>query len=336
MDGAAHRPEITDNEIMAGKISEPFLPVELSPAALRQLPAQQAARVILLRLLEALETNRPGTLAGEDAERLHDLRVAVRRTRAALGQLRGIFAPENLAHFREEFRWLGQVTGPARDLDVYLLGFPAYQAGLPTNYRGDLAPLLALLQARRQEAHQELVRGLESRRYARLVTEWRQFLTVPAGGEPVPENAQVPTGELADARLRKLFSRVCRKGRRIDAASPPGDLHALRILCKKLRYLLEFFALLYPPKPVGRLIRTLKALQDNLGAIQDLTVQARALVRFAEELQAAGEVPARTLLAMGMLIANLERRREAERAAFTKAFAHFADKRNRAFFKRLG
>ena len=268
-------------------------------------------------------------------ERLHDLRVAVRRTRAALGQLRGIFPPEQLAHFRAEFRWLGEVTGPARDLDVYLLGFPDYQAGLPAEYRDDLAPLLALLQVRRREAHQALVRGLESRRYGRLVTEWRQFLTAPAGGEPVPENAQVPIGDLADARLRKLFARVCRKGRRIDAASPPGDLHALRILCKKLRYLLEFFALFYPPKKVGRLIRTLKGLQDNLGAIQDLTVQARALVRFAEELQAAGEVPARTLLAMGMLIANLERRREAERAAFAGPFSRFTGKRNRAFFKQL-
>ena len=165
------------------------------------------------------------------------------------------------------------------------------------------------------------------------MTGWRQFLAAPAGGEPVPENAQVPIGELADARLRKLFSRVCKKGRRIDAASPPGDLHALRILCKKLRYLLEFFALLYPPKPVGRLIRTLKGLQDNLGAIQDLTVQARVARRFAEELQAAGEVPVRTLLAMGMLIANLERRRETERAAFAGPFSRFTGQQNRAFFK---
>ncbi len=320
---------------MTKKLPEPFLPSELPPPALRQLPAQQAVRLILLRLLDALETNRPGTLAGKEVERLHDLRVAVRRTRAALGQLRGIFPPEQLAHFRAEFRWLGEVTGPTRDLDVYLLGFPDYQAGLPAAYRDDLAPLLALLQVRRREAHQALVRGLESLRYGRLVTEWRQFLTAPAGGEPVPEHAQVPIGDLAGARLCKLFARVCKKGRRIDAASPPGDLHTLRILCKKLRYLLEFFALFYPPKKVRRLIRTLKGLQDNLGAIQDLTVQARALVRFAEELQAAGEVPARTLLAMGMLIANLERCREAERAAFAGTFSRFTGKRNRTFFKQL-
>ena len=39
-----------------------------------------------------------------------------------------VFAPEGLTHFRAEFRWLQQVTGDARDMDVYLLGFEELRA----------------------------------------------------------------------------------------------------------------------------------------------------------------------------------------------------------------
>lgn len=313
-----------------------FLPADLPAADLNRMPAREAARRVLLQLLDALETNRSGAMEGQDAEYLHDFRVGVRRTRAALGQLRGIFPPDELAHFRGEFRWLGQVTGPSRDLDVYLLIFPEYRAGLPEDYRDDLEPLHALLRAHLKEARKDLVGGLHSRRYRTLVEEWRQFLTAAADEVPIPENAQRPIGELATARIRKLFSRVCKKGGRIDAESPATDLHALRIHCKKLRYLLEFFAGLYPQKEVGRLIRSLKKLQDNLGAFQDLSVQIRALAGFAEELQKTGQAPVRTLLAMGMLIENLEQRREAVRSEFAEPFSRFSDKRNRKFSKRLG
>lgn len=321
---------------MTAKRPTAYLPEELSVAARKQLLAGEAVRRILVQLLETMDAMRPGTLDGRDPEELHDFRVAVRRTRAALGQLRGIFPPDKLAHFRDEFRWLGKVTGPARDFDVYLFIFPEYLVSLPEDYREDLKPLRALLQAHQQQAHNDLVSGLNSGRYHTLATEWRQFLAAAPKEEPHPKNATLPIGELADARLRKLFSRVRRQGRRIDAASPPSDLHALRILCKKLRYLLEFFAALYPPKPVDRLIRTLKELQDNLGAFQDLSVQTRALADFAVELQQKGRAPVRTLLAMGMLIGNLEQRREAVRSAFAESFARFVGEKNRAFFKRLG
>ena len=93
-------------------------------------PADGAAAALLLRLLGTIEQNLPGTLADVDSEFLHDLRVGVRRSRSAQRQLARVFPPEPLARFRAEFRRLQQVTGPTRDLDVYLLELDDFSSAL--------------------------------------------------------------------------------------------------------------------------------------------------------------------------------------------------------------
>ena len=106
------------------------LDVALEPAQ----RADSAAVVILTRLTSAIEANLPGTLADVDSEFLHDLRVAVRRTRSLQRELKAVFPPAELARFRTEFRWLQEVTGPSRDLDVYLLEFDEF-AGIAARSR---------------------------------------------------------------------------------------------------------------------------------------------------------------------------------------------------------
>ena len=82
--------------------------------------APVAVSVVLLDLLDTLEANVDGVLRDIDTEFLHDLRVSVRRTRSAL-KLLGSVTPDATGHFRDEFKWLGDVTTPVRDLDVHLL-----------------------------------------------------------------------------------------------------------------------------------------------------------------------------------------------------------------------
>ena len=87
------------------------------------MPASIAVARLLLRLLDTLEQNVDGVLRDIDTEFLHDLRVAVRRTRSAI-KLLGEVLPADLAkHYAAEFKWLGDLTTPTRDLDVHLLGF---------------------------------------------------------------------------------------------------------------------------------------------------------------------------------------------------------------------
>ena len=97
--------------------------------------SDRAAGRILPALLEVIEANLPGAVADIDSEFLHDLRVSVRRTRSLQRQLRAAFPAEPLQHFRAEFRWLQRVTGPSRDLDVYVLEFDDFSATLPERRR---------------------------------------------------------------------------------------------------------------------------------------------------------------------------------------------------------
>ena len=109
------------------------------------MPAPVAVARLLLRLLDTLELNVPGVLRDIDTEFLHDLRVAVRRTRSAI-KLLGEVLPADLAeHYKTEFKWLGDVTTPVRDLDVHLLGFDAMAGQLVAASPADLEPLRAFL-----------------------------------------------------------------------------------------------------------------------------------------------------------------------------------------------
>jgi CHAD domain-containing protein len=297
--------------------------------------ADAAARRILLGLLDTLEANVPGTRANLDPEFLHDLRVATRRTRSALGQIKGVFPPAVVEDFKARFAWLQQVTGPLRDLDVYLLGFEGYRAALPAPLRPHLDPLRAYLRAHYDEAQAALARELESDTFDRLLRDWGGFLTSPLPLDPEAPSAMRPAKALADERIWRMVRRVRREGRAITLESPAAEMHELRKSCKKLRYLMEFFQSLYPPGAVAGAIKLMKRLLDNLGDFQDLAVQADHLSAIARDMDRESRVDPDTLLAMGALVGDLYRRQQAARADFAALFAQFDGDDNRALLRDL-
>lgn len=323
---------VEDPEVAAGV----GLGVLLEPG----LPAGEAARVVLRVLLEALLANEEGAREGRDPELLHDFRVALRRARSALGQIREVFPAAAVERLRAELAWLGQVTGPLRDLDVYLLELREPAPPLPLEVRRDLAGLVAHLRAQRRRELKKLRSALGSRRYRGLIADWRALLEPAPVGEEVPPDAVRPVLEVARERIWRAFRRVIRRGRALDAPGPhapgpPEAFHELRIACKKLRYLLEFFASLFPAEEVEALIQRLKRLQDNLGAFNDCEVQRHHLERSARELADKGRATVVGLLAMGRLLAGLAARQERERESFAESFAGFASKKNRRRCRRL-
>ncbi|WP_295389316.1 CHAD domain-containing protein [uncultured Thiodictyon sp.] len=295
--------------------------------------ADRVAQEILLGLLNTLEANLDGARANLDSEFLHDLRVATRRTRAALAQIRGVFPADRVARFREEFAWLQLVTGPIRDLDVYLLDFDTYQRDLPSQLGADLEPLRAFLHSRYQCERDLLVQALASTRFTQLCSDWRAFLEAPVAAA-TPHGAG-PIKDLADRRVWAMAKRVRREGRAIRTDSPPADLHELRKSCKKLRYLIEFFQSLYPKDETRAVIARMKVLLDNLGGYQDLAVQAVHLRAMAQRMRDADQAPTETLLAMGALIGDLLARQQQARAAFDQVFDGFQGKGNRRILRAL-
>jgi CHAD domain-containing protein len=291
----------------------------LDPAA----RADRATKDVLLGLLATLDANLDGARANLDSEFLHDLRVATRRTRAALGQIRGVFPDDQVAHFKKEFAWLQRVTGPVRDLDVYLLDFDTYQQDLPLHLGLDLEPLRGFLHSRYACEQERLAQTLGADRFTRLMADWRAFLEAPAPEPAAMPNGARPIKEVADQRIRALAKRVRREGRLIRPDSPPEDLHELRKRCKKLRYLMEFFQSLYPKDQIRKPIALLKSLLDNLGRYQDLAVQAVHLPELAQQMRDKDQAETATLLAMGALIGHLLARQQQARETFDQVFARF-------------
>jgi len=299
------------------------------------LLADEAVRRIHRALLEAVEANIEGTKADIDSEFLHDLRVAVRRARSAMSQIKGVLSTSVVGHFRDELGWVGQFTGPARDLDVYLLEYDKYRSSLPAAMREDLQPLKDFLIHHKTAEHRALCHELDSPRFAQLLGDWRYLYERSPEDADHGADAQTPAAQLAAKRIWRLYKRVRREGRAITADSAPAELHELRKSCKKLRYLIEFFKNIYPEDQVRPLVKALKRLLDNLGEYQDLEVHAEHLRDYAKQMRNEGGASVETLLAMGALVADLLRRQEAARKAFAKRFRRFDTKENRAAYERL-
>ena len=282
------------------------LELQLDPT----MRADEAIRKILLELLETMRANEDGTRRDLDPEFLHDFRVAGRRTRSCLGQLKGVLDPETTGRFRGEFSWLGDVTGRTRDLDVYLLKMDEYRLEVPEALRDGLDALEAYLRKTQRAEQRRVGRALASRRYGELVRDWREFLEGPAPeqfGRDSPDAARA-IGRVAGERVRRAFERVRKRGRDLSRDTPAETVHRLRIDCKKLRYLLEFFRSVLEAGCVSPFIRSLKKLQDHLGEFNDLAVQQAELRTTAAEMLEKNQAGADTQLAMGCLVGRLEQR----------------------------
>ena len=280
------------------------------------LPAATALVSVLRHLLETVQANVPGTLAGWDQEFLHDLRVAVRRGRTALKLARDVLPDEPRTELAAELKWLGDVTTPARDLDVNIEDFPALEAvAVAPELRDDIAPFTALLTERRRAAHHHLESALRSPRFRKLMSEsLAPLLPVETGGAPLL------TAELGRRRLEETFGRVIKRGKGIDDSSPDEAVHDLRKRAKELRYTLEFFSGLLPKEQTGPLVKDLKGLQDVLGGFNDTVVQRGLLLEAAETLAAQGVSP-RTVLVLGEMRRELARSGQKARGELTGRFA---------------
>jgi CHAD domain-containing protein len=301
----------------------------------RNMRADAASKIILRRLLDIMQANENGIRNSIDIEFLHDFRVAVRRTRSAIMQLKNIFPDRTRNRYRRSFQWLQQITGPARDTDVYLLKFADYQALVEPSLRPALAPLRNFLQQRNKNEYRRLTRRLDSTRYHKLIADWRAFLDQPSSKRSTPSNAARPIGDVASERIWRLYRRAIKTGRSINDNSPARDLHELRKTCKKLRYMLEFFHGVYPQGDIKKLIRALKQLQDNLGDFNDLQVQSDVLQQFSKEIHAKGSTGPETLMAFGNLVAALRQQRELKRQEFYSHYEKFARPAVAARFNRL-
>jgi CHAD domain-containing protein len=292
--------------------------------------ADAAASSVLRRLLTVAADNVDGAIAGDDIEYLHQLRIAVRRSRTVQRQLRTVFPAVELPGFRSDFRWLQRATGEARDLDVYVAEFGSLAKLLPEALRDDLEPMRQVLIEHQLAAREGLELTLRSRRTAELTDDWERLLEslveLPLEDRP---GAARTIADVCGERIAKVYRKIVAMGQAISEESPAEEFHELRKMGKELRYLLELFGVqLFDADVVGPLIESLKDLQELLGRHQDREVQV-VMVR-----SLTGEVAPRpgggpACLAMGTLVARLRDDELAARRGFAQPFAELASVQRR-------
>ena len=246
------------------------------------------------RLIEALdrfrreiEAQRGPAIAGDEAEALHDLRVAVRRTRSGLKQSEGVLSRKQRRRFQSEFSRLQDVTGPARDYEVWMSTLPADD------------PLRLVLSGYYHVARTEATTALAARHAKKLLAGWHTALADLGSGS---------TAVSAADSIAKQHARVMEAAEHAGIEADAEDLHRLRKRVKELRYVIELFA----DADDRPLRKPLKKLQDALGDVQDVAVQRAWLTAHVEEV---GPIDVR--------LKELDERDAVARAAYGELFAQF-------------
>ena len=257
--------------------------IELTP----DLAADRAAVALSMRLLHTIEANLPGTLDDIDIEFLHDLRVAVRRTRSLQRQLKAVFPPERLRALpRRSSAGCRRSPGPTRDLDVYLLEFDELRRRAARAASRDLEPLRALLADAARRERRRMVRALRSPAHRDALARLGRRSST---GSATCRSTTARRG--ARRRRRRRATRIGRStgrwsrwaGRSTTTARPrPCTTCARR--ARSCATCSSSSRRSTRATSRSRSCATLKALQDTLGRFQDREVQAAMLRSLGDEV----------------------------------------------------
>jgi len=289
-------------------------------------PPVHHVRAALDLRLRALMAHDPGTRTGADIEDLHQMRVSVRRMRAALKAARPLLDATWADGLRIELGWLGGALGPVRDLDVMLLRLRGEIAALPDVEQSAGEMLIGALQEEHAAARADMLTALDAPRYSALLERLADAIRLPLP-TPSATQAQPELSDLVRAEARKLRKAVTKAGE-----DPPDEvLHALRIHGKRVRYTGELVEPGLRRTPIGKSIKGLLGataeLQEVLGDHQDACVAEQ---RIRELLDGLGELPdAYVVFVAGRLVERerqrAEQKRDEWRAAWEQVDARIGD-----------
>jgi CHAD domain-containing protein len=242
--------------------------------------AEGGRKVLGFHLARMLQ-HEPGTREGDDIEALHDMRVAVRRMRAAFRVFEAGFSKKTIKPFIAGLRATGRALGRVRDLDVFIQKLQAYQQTLPADEQSVLQPLLDSWRSEREQARQKMLAYLNSKKYLKFKQAFFEFVTSEGlGAKPIPTGVPVPyqLRHLVPGLIYERYEAVHAYEVVLDNAAL-DTLHQLRITFKQLRYALEYFEeILGDERKV--VIEEVKALQDHLGDLNDAHVASELLRDF--------------------------------------------------------
>jgi len=244
----------------------------------------KAFQVIGRSILRQVVDNESAVRKG-DSEGVHQMRVGLRKLRAAISVFAKLLNDRQTERIESEVIWMTGELGPARDLDVYIKTRiePLQKAGPRKRGLREFAGDLAL---RRRAAFKKMKHSVDSARYRSLILDILQWIEVGEWLKHSKIGACRPVHHFAAKSLAQQCTKVLRKQKGL-VEFDSRQLHKLRIRFKKLRYSCEFFGSLFESRKMShrrrRFIDCLADLQDNLGALNDISVHKKMATELVAE-----------------------------------------------------
>jgi triphosphatase len=218
-----------------------------------------------------------------DSEGVHQMRVGLRRLRAAISLFSNLLGDQETEGVKAELKWLTGELAPARDLDVYMRNeIEPLRRETPT--RRGMKELTGALTLRRAAAFGKAKAAVESPRYRSLLLHTMQWLENGDWAKHPRSYGHRPIERFAADILARRTKRTMKKAKKILQLDTQ-QRHKLRIAAKKLRYASDFFGRLFAGRTAKKRLTGFKArltdLQDCLGALNDIKVHQNLAPKLA-------------------------------------------------------
>ncbi len=217
-------------------------------------------------------------LETDNIEGVHQMRVGLRRFRACLNLFKPLLPGKAVRAAGDLISPLQQALGPARDWDVFIRDridrFPQTDDAM--------TELRALAVVERDQAYASLRELLNTTDHHRSLLTllswigrrgWREALSAKQLGE-----LERPIDAFVKEALQRTRAKALKRGRKLADLSPK-QLHQLRIVVKKHRYPVDFFAASFAGKRGRVYAAALKKLQTDLGRVNDVTVSGDLIAK---------------------------------------------------------
>ncbi len=243
-------------------------------------------QVIGRSTLHHIAANEPAVLAGLP-EGVHQMRVGVRRLRAARWAFSDMLRSKQTESIKGELKWLADKLGPVRDLDVFMATRVKHLEAADPPIAG-LGDLEAELEYKRAVAAEAAKAAIASARYRLLILNTLEWIEDGAWLKLRPTLREQRMKPFAAKLFDRRIAKAKKRAKEIGQLSIQ-DRHKLRIAMKKLRYSIHFFESLFDSHASRKALVKYKdffgSLQDNLGALNDIAVHQRMMTSFRNEIE---------------------------------------------------
>jgi CHAD domain-containing protein len=295
----------------------------------KETPAREAVGRIVRTILEIAVKNLPGILSDLDTEFLHDYRICLRKIRSVLSLVKDVYPSDGTRQMRKILGDLARQTNRLRDLDVYLLAQDEYLRLLPPELRPALEGMFEDFSTERDlEVHKTALK-IRAHASRKLLRKMALYFSEETSHKP-SHSADMPVGPLVFRCIYKRYSKIRVIAAGIGADTPDEVVHQLRIECKKLRYLMEFFSELIPNEEGALMQKMLKRLQGRLGDFNDASVQQKSLMNYWEHKKSGPDAA----MAVGGLVSILYHRQQETRNLIKQSLGEFCGGSTATAFKK--